>query len=208
MDTDQAYVTEDEIEKLVHRLAYEQHLADPQVCWEARCGGGYSRVEVLSTPPRIHVASPVLAHPGRARATVAHEIGHLMDLGDGAEMRAHRRQAGLAWTVQMVAIVAFCVVAFLNFVGLIPFGVVVAALLAALLVVLAAMRWLGLRHRRFEIAADLHGADLGYPFTPDQFTDQELHPGLGARIGYWADASHPLWPDRLDCIAAHEPRMV
>lgn len=203
MNNDQDRATTEEIEAFAHRLARQEHLDDPQVQWRRHGARNDASVDVLTNPPRMRISTTLLANPARARAAVAHEIGHLINDRDGSPTRSHLRSTRRVAWVPLVAACICLVVLVLTVFGMISAWILIASLGVTVVGMFAIMRWIGLRQRPFEIAADLHGADLGFPHTPDQFTTKELHPGLSARIGDWLDPSHPAWPDRLATIAAH-----
>lgn len=159
MNDDRTAASRREIEDLVHTLARQEHLADPAISWDRNDDAA---TDPWTTPPTIHMPPAMLARPARARSAAAHEIGHLINARDGLETRAGARHLRrVVKSVLGAATVLFLVAIALVALGTLPPVTLGVPPVGLLIVALGVGRWFGIRQRPYEIAADLHGADLG-----------------------------------------------
>lgn len=200
MNVDRTAASRSEIEDLVHTLARQEHLPDPAINWDRKDDAD---TEPWTTPPTIHMPPAMLARPARARSAAAHEVGHLINARDGLETRAGARWMRRAQTAVMITVGICVIMLALAVLGVLPAPAIYADLIAVLIIVFGITRWFGIRQRPCEIAADRHGADLGYPCTADQFPAKDLRTGPIARIGHWIYPAHPLRADRIADVADH-----
>lgn len=199
MNDDRTAASRSEIEDLVHTLARQEHLADPAISWDRKDDAD---TDPWTTPPTIHMPPAMLARPARVRSAAAHEIGHLINARDELETRAGARHLRrmVRSALSMAVAPLFVAIALVERDMLPPVALGVS-LVWMLVVVLGIFRWFGIRQRPYEIAADRHGADLGYPCTADQFPAKDLRTGPIARIGNWIYPAHPLRADRIADVA-------
>lgn len=171
MDAEQVRISAEEIEEFARRLALREDLDVPAIRWRAHGGKDDACVNVLASPPVLRISTTLLANPARARAAVAHEIGHMMNARDGVETPEALRHIRRAASILLGAAGLFLIVAGMAVLGLVPTPLLAVSLGVVVVGALAVMRWAGLRQRPFEIAAD-----LGYPTHPTSSTPRNCTP--------------------------------
>lgn len=202
---DQAPLAPDDLAGQLADMAATSGVTAPALRWVAGRSGRYD--ERCQT---ITLGRDLLATPGYARATLAHEFGHHLDSRSHPQP-AHIRVQRSVLVLAQVVTMAICIVLigaatspgkFID----VPWYVILllwVGMIAGATGVLMSARFMGLLQTAGETTADLIGADLGFPFTADIMGPEDLAETRRARIWAWIDGAHPTWPRRIAAIADH-----
>lgn len=152
----------------------------------------------------------LLVRPGYARATLAHEFGHhVVTQAHPPSRFLVARRLAMVLPPTLACIFFLCVTMTSPpwaraggpswlMTGLWELGIIGSGAL-----ILIATHRMGTQVADEERAADLIGADLGFPYTAADLTQAQLKDNRRVRFWAWADGAHPTWERRLEVIAIH-----